>query len=211
MLPATNKANWAGGTDQSGFTLIEVMISAVILSIGVVGIVSVLTMTKVFQHESIQRARAVELADGIFERIRRNPAGVAGYDTGLEAPLGDASAGDEPEPNCRSTSCDAAELASHDLWDWERLLDGAATTVIDEGETSPIAVLRNVRACIDFTADTDRVNTGIVDVVIQWQGINETSDAVAASGVTCGEAGSEDTTWRQLIVSSYVIDETELR
>lgn len=210
MLPAPSKAYLLGSSGQSGFTLIEVMISAVILSIGVVGIVSVLTMTKVFQHESIQRARAVELADGIFERIRRNPAGVAGYDTGLLAPLGAASTGDEPDPNCRGTSCDAAQLASHDLWDWERLLDGASTTIVDGEDTINTVGLRNVRACIDFTADADRVNTGIVDVIIQWQGINETSDAVAASGVECGDAGEEDPTWRQLIVSSYVIDETEL-
>ncbi|MCB1690763.1 MAG: type IV pilus modification protein PilV [Halioglobus sp.] len=210
MLPAPSKACSLGGRRQSGFTLIEVMISAVILSIGVLGIAGVLMMSKVYQHESIQRTLAVELADGIFERIRRNPAGVTGYDTGLQAPLGNASIADEPDPDCRGTSCDATQLASHDLWDWEQLLDGASATVTEGEETINTVGLRNVRACIDFTADAGRVNTGIVDVVIQWQGLKETSDAVAANGVVCGEAGDEDATWRQLIVSSYVIDETEL-
>lgn len=210
MLPATRKTYSKGNSAQSGFTLIEVLVSAVILSIGVVGIASVLTMSKVYQDESIQRVRAVELADGIFERIRRNPAGVAGYDTGLLAPLGNASTGDEPSLDCNANSCNAAELASYDLWDWEQLMDGASATVTDDGETSNTAGLRNVRACIDFTADADKTNTGIVDVVIQWQGIKKTSDAVVAGGVVCGDGGDEDTTRRQLIVSSYVIDETEL-
>ncbi|CAA0126285.1 Uncharacterised protein [Halioglobus japonicus] len=210
MLSVTSQTYAARHRAQSGFTLIEVMISAVILAIGVLGVVSVLAMSKVYQHESIQRVRAVELADGIFERIRRNPSGVTGYDTGLDAPLGNGSTGNEPQPNCSATSCDADELASHDLWDWERLLDGAASTVTEEGVAVPTLALRNVRACIDFTADAGRDNTGIVDVVIQWQGVRETSDAVDASGVVCGDAGDEDATWRQLIVSSYVVDETEL-
>ena len=210
MLSAANQSSALRNRAQSGFTLIEVMISAVVLAIGVLGVVSVLAMSKVYQHESIQRVRAVELADGIFERIRRNPTGVTGYDTGLGSPLGNGSTGDEPEPNCRGVSCDAGQLASYDLWDWERLLDGAASTVTEEGEAVPTVALRNVRACIDFTADAGRVNTGIVDVVIQWQGVRETSDAVDASGVVCGDAGDEDATWRQLIVSSYVVDETEL-
>jgi type IV pilus assembly protein PilV len=210
MLPAASKTCAVVTREQSGFTLIEVLVSSVILAIGVVGIASMLTMSKVYQHESIQRVRAVERADGIFERIRRNPAGVAGYDTGLLSPLGDASITEEPETDCHAVSCDAAALAIYDLWDWERLLDGAAATVTDGEVTTNTAGLRNVRACIEFTADTDRTNTGIVDVVIQWQGLKETSDAVVDGGVVCGELGDEDTYRRQLIVSSYVIDEAEL-
>jgi hypothetical protein len=60
-----------------------------------------------------------------------------------------------------------------------------------------------------FTADTGRTNTGIVDVVIQWQGLKETADAVNG-GAVCGDADDEDLTRRQVVVSTYVIDETEL-
>ena len=67
----------------------------------------------------------------------------------------------------------------------------------------------NVSACIDFTADDGRQNTGIVDVVIQWQGLQETADAVISGGTVCGDATAEDTTRRQVIVNSYVMDETE--
>ena len=211
MLPATSKARFAGNRAQSGFTLIEALISAVILAIGVVGIVSLLTMSKVYQHESIQRVRAVELADGILERMRRNPADVAAYNTGLLSPLGNASISEEPEVDCSANSCDAAELASYDLWGWEQLLDGASATVIDGSEATNTVGLRNVRACINFTADTSKDNTGIVDVIVQWKGIKETSDAVAAGGISCGAVDEEeDATWRQVVVSSYVLNETEM-
>jgi len=196
-----------GGPVQSGFTLIEALVTAFILAVGIMGIVSLLSLSKVSQHASIQRTRAVVLADDILERIRRNPAGMSVYNVGLSAPLGDASRGTEPVPNCQSGTCAPDELARYDLWAWERLLDGSSAIVTDGGAYT--VGVRNVRACIDFTADDGRQNTGIVDVVIQWQGLQETADAVVSGGTVCGDATAEDTTRRQVIVNSYVMDETE--
>ena len=196
MLSAVEKSHWVGSRVQSGFTLIEALVTAFILAVGIMGIVSLLSISKVSQHASIQRTRAVVLADDILERMRRNPTGMSVYDIGLSAPLGDASRGAaEPMPNCRSAPCAADQLATHDLWAWEQLL---MTTG-----------LRNVSACIDFTADADRENTGIVDVVIQWQGLKETADAVISGGTVCGVATDEDTTRRQVILNSYIRDEKE--
>ena len=208
MLSATRKIHCVGGPVQSGFTLIEALVAAFILAVGIMGIVSLLSLSKVSQHASIQRVRAVVLADDILERIRRNPAGISVYNIGLSAPLGDASRGTEPVPNCHSATCSKTELAAHDLWTWERLLDGASAIVTDGG--APTVGLSDVSACIDFTADDGRQNTGIVDVVIQWQGLQETADAVISAGTVCGDATAEDTTRRQVIVNSYVMDETEL-
>jgi type IV pilus assembly protein PilV len=208
MSSAIRKSDWVGSRAQSGFTLIEALVTAFILAVGIMGIVSLLSISKVSQHESIQRTRAVVLAGDILERIRRNPAGMSVYNVGLSAPLGDASRGTEPVPNCHSATCSKTELAAHDLWTWERLLDGASAIVTDGG--APTVGLSDVSACIDFTADDGRQNTGIVDVVIQWQGLQETADAVISAGTVCGDATAEDTTRRQVIVNSYVMDETEL-
>ena len=208
MSSAIRKSDWVGSRAQSGFTLIEALVTAFILAVGIMGIVSLLSISKVSQHESIQRTRAVVLAGDILERIRRNPAGMSVYNVGLSAPLGDASRGTEPVPNCHSATCSKTELAAHDLWAWERLLDGASAIVTDGG--APTVGLSDVSACIDFTADDGRQNTGIVDVVIQWQGLQETADAVISAGTVCGDATAEDTTRRQVIVNSYVMNETEL-
>ena len=208
MSSAIRKSDWVGSRAQSGFTLIEALVTAFILAVGIMGIVSLLSISKVSQHASIQRTRAVVLADDILERIRRNPAGMSVYNVRLSAPLGDASRGTEPVPNCHSATCSKTELAAHDLWTWERLLDGASAIVTDGG--APTVGLSDVSACIDFTADDGRQNTGIVDVVIQWQGLQETADAVISAGTVCGDATAEDTTRRQVIVNSYVMNETEL-
>ena len=202
MLFAARKSHCAGVRVESGFTLIEALVTAFILAVGIMGIVSLLSLSKVSQHESIQRTRAVVLADDILERIRRNPAGMSVYDMGLSAPLGGGSIGAEPAPNCQSAICTPTELATHDLWAWERLLDGTSAIVTDSG--APAVGVRNVRACVDFTADGGRQNTGIVDVVIQWQGLKETADAVIGGGTLCGDATVEDTTRRQVSVNSYI-------
>ena len=207
MSSAARKRHCVGSRVQSGFTLIEALVAAFVLAVGIMGIVSLLSLSKVSQHESIQRTRAVVLADDILERIRRNPAGMSVYNVGFSAPLGDASRGTEPVPNCQSGTCAPDELARYDLWAWERLLDGSSAIVTDGGAYT--VGVRNVRACIDFTADDGRQNTGIVDVVIQWQGLQETADAVVSGGTVCGDAAAEDTTRRQVIVNSYVMDETE--
>ena len=211
MLPATNSSLPPGRATQSGFTLIEALVAAVILAIGVLGVVSLLTMSKVSQHEGLDRVRAVALADDMIERIVRNPGAMDTYDDiGLDAPVGGNTIDEVPDPDCRIAVCDnPEELANFDLWAWEQLLDGRATTFDDGGTTTPAVALRNVQGCIVFTADTGRTNTGIVDVIIQWQGLKETADAVDG-GAVCGDADDEDLTRRQVVVSTYVIDETEL-
>ena len=210
MLPATNHRFCAGRARQSGFTLIEALVAAVILAIGVLGVVSLLTMSKVSQHEGMDRVRAVALADDMIERIVRNPGAMDTYDDiGLDAPVGGNTIDEVPDPDCSAVVCTVTELANFDLWAWEQLLDGRATTFDDGGTTTPAVALRNVQGCIVFTADTGRTNTGIVDVIIQWQGLKETADAVNG-GAVCGDADDEDLTRRQVVVSTYVIDETEL-
>lgn len=210
MLPATSYGYRPGRARQCGFTLIEALVAAIILAIGVLGVVSLLTMSKVSQHEGMDRVRAVALADDMVERILRNPGAMGIYDDrDLAAPLGNNTIDEVPDPDCSAVVCSATELANFDLWAWEQLLDGRATTFDDSGTATPAVGLRNVRACIVFTADGGRTNTGIVDVVIQWQGLKETADAVDG-GVVCGDADAEDLSRRQVVVSSYVIDETEL-
>ncbi|MEM7279391.1 MAG: type IV pilus modification protein PilV [Pseudomonadota bacterium] len=212
MLPATKPLKPQTMRRQQGFSLIEALIAGVILAIGILGIVSLLAMSKASQHEGIQRVRAVSLADDILERIRRNPSAMATYDIGLNAPLGSKpTPPTEPSPNCTTATCDFEQLALHDLWTWEQLLDGASATITDAGgSTVRTAAMRNVQACIEFSADTGKNNTGTVDVVLQWDSLQESTDGVDPAGTRCGSATAENLARRQLIVSSYVVDETEL-
>ena len=59
---------------QSGFTLFEVPIAFVILSVGLAGVVSLQALSKTSQHQAIQRSRVIALAEEMMEMVRGNPA-----------------------------------------------------------------------------------------------------------------------------------------
>jgi len=198
---------------QCGFAMIEALITFVILSIGLLGIVSLLGLSKTSQHQAIQRTRAVGLADAIVERIRINPAGLAVY-VGSN-PLGGNNGGTatiigEPSPDCRDTACTPTGLANHDLWAWEQALLGAMATVTEGADTVNTAGLIDARGCVGFTAAPGMARTGLLNVAIQWRGLLESTDAVQGGEFTCGGAGAgEDSFRRQVVVNTFVIDETE--
>lgn len=210
-MSAAARKKVVGPGRQRGVTLIEALVAAIILAIGVLGIVSLLALSKVSQHEAVQRVRAVALGNDLLERIRRNPGAASNYHTGFNAPLGDSSIEEEPGDCTPGSACTPAQVSARDLWLWEQSVDGTLVTVTNEGETRNTAGMRNLRGCVAFTADAGKTNTGMVDVVLQWQGMRESTDAVVADGDVCGgeEAGSDDFR-RQVVIGSYIVDEGEL-
>ena len=189
--------------NQSGFTLIEALIAFVILSVGLLGIVSLQALSKQSQHQAVQRARAVTMADGIVERIRINPGALVNYVTDTTP----VSILLEPAPDCQAAACDPNELADHDLWAWEQTLEGAMITV---GGANAGGLI-NPNGCILFTPIPGKLRTGLLNVIIQWQGLHNSTDAVQAGEAACGgAAANSDPFRRQISVNTFVIDEQEL-
>lgn len=199
---------------QKGFTLFEVLIAFFVISVGLVGVVSLQALSKASQHQAVQRSRAVTLADQMLEMIRGNPRGISQYNIGLDGAVGDRSLGDDPTRNCMLEACDPNQMAAYDLWAWEQALDGAGVTAADGGGTG--AGLIQPRGCIVFEADTanGKARTGVVDVIIQWRGLQETSDAVQGDaddpGVCGADFDGEEGFRRQVVLSTYIVDELEL-
>lgn len=192
---------------QKGFTLIEVLIAFVILSVGLLSIVSLQAMSKTFTHQALQRTMAVSLADSIVERIRTNPGALLTYTA--SATVGGGTKGVEPAPTCMGNAiCSNVELATHDLWEWEQNMDGATVTAAGANASGLITP----QACFNFTARAGMARTGFLTVRIQWKGLNSISDAVTVAGTNCnaGTAANSDPFRRQVVVTTYVIDETEL-
>lgn len=208
MLPVRERV--PARTANGGFTLFEVLIAFFILSVGLTAVISLQGLSKTSQHQAIQRSRAVTLGEEMMEMIRANPRGIATYNIGATS-VGGGTIDVVPAPNCDALTCEPLELAAFDLWRWEQALDGAAVTAADGGGTS--AGLLQPRGCVVFTADAlnGKARTGQVDVVIQWRGLQETSDAVQG-GFVCGAnvAAADAGFRRQVVISSYVVDELEL-
>lgn len=98
---------------QRGISLIEVMMSVLIFSVGLIGLASLMVMATRSNHAAYLRTQVVFLANSMAGRMSANPVGVWSGDYNNTYPVSSSSAG------CGSgAACNAADLATHDqiLW-----------------------------------------------------------------------------------------------
>lgn len=98
---------------QKGFTLLEALISLVVLSVGMLGIAALYVEGLRAGRTAVYRTTAVTLAADLMDRIRSNRGALAAY------------AGGPGLNNCvnQATDCTPAEMAAHDLQIWNDEID----------------------------------------------------------------------------------------
>lgn len=186
---------------QRGFSLIEVLITTVIFSIGVLGVTGLTAYSKRAAFDAVQRSTATELAFALLEDMRANSAALDVY---LAAgTLGRGSLGAEPSPTCDTAGapCTANEFATHGLWAWEQLLDTGLEAVDGAGTGG----LVEPSACIAGPAGG---GAGTYTVTIVWRGTTQISDpALNSCGADTGLYGT-DNAYRRMVVLQTHIDPT---
>ena len=136
---------------QGGATLIEVLITMVIMITGLLGLVALQARLQIAQIEAYQRAQAAVLVADISERMLANRIRVAQYVT---TEVGTGS-------NCASLTA-AGVRAQADIREWCDLLQGASTTL---GGAS-VGTLTGGRGCVET------ISPGIeYRVAVVWQGL----------------------------------------
>ena len=107
------------GTDR-GFTMLEVLISLLIISIGMLGLASLQALSLKNGQSAYYRSVATQLAYDLSDRMRGNITGVLGngYNrTGINTDYATAVAA------CGTTAgCVAASLAQNDAYEWQQLV-----------------------------------------------------------------------------------------
>ena len=95
---------------QRGFSLVEVLITLVIMSIGMLGIAGLYVQSMQAGRTSTFRHHAVTLASDVADRIRANPLAGVAY-----------AAANGVDSNCVTggIDCDAAEMAGNDILLWQ--------------------------------------------------------------------------------------------
>jgi type IV pilus assembly protein PilV len=132
------------GRRVAGFTLLEVLIALIIVSIGLLGVAAMQASTLKNAGSSKYRSAAISLSSDMADRMRANLEGLMGGNfavgTGYNRPrsaLAD-TAYNSPQTACRSSGCLPAEMALDDLATWqERLMTslprGTGVVCIDSG------------------------------------------------------------------------------
>ncbi|MDX1500079.1 MAG: type IV pilus modification protein PilV [Woeseiaceae bacterium] len=117
---------------QQGFSLVEVLIALIIMSVGMLGIAGLYVQSMQAGRTSMFRHHAVTLAGDVADRIRANPRAGAVY----------ALAGSDNNCVAAGTDCSEAEMAAHDIFVWdqqaaESLPNGTVTVTFDNGPNPP--------------------------------------------------------------------------
>ena len=102
-------------TKNHGFTMIEVLITLVILSIGLLGLAALQANSMASNHNSYLRSQAIQLAYDMGDRMRANIVGV-------NAGNYNAIAGIAVDPACITAGCTPAQMATYDTFEWNTLL-----------------------------------------------------------------------------------------
>lgn len=179
---------------QAGLTFIEVLISFVILSTGILGAVAMQASAQKGSFDAMQRSIASMYAQNIIERIRSNDSSSDIIER-YEGTYGVTSSLTVPSKLCNGVAslCSAEEMVISDLYEFEQLLQGADVTF---GNLNAGGLVES-NGCIEHTSNA-------VTVVISWQSRVSTVDSAAENSSLENGCGISSAQRRQVVVNAFI-------
>jgi len=150
---------------QRGTSMIEVLVSLVIVCLGLLGLAGLQAHASLAEAESFQRAQAISLLQDMVDRINANRLQALTYVT--SSPLGtDVAVAD----------CSSLNGVARDKCEWSNSLLGAGETSSGGGK---VGAMIGARGCVE-NIKANMPREFLVSVV--WQGVTPTK----APATTCG-------------------------
>lgn len=153
----------------SGFSMIEVLVTLIVLMFGLLGAVGLMSASQKAELESYQRIQAIILLDDMVGRINANRKVASCYAvttlTSGSPFLGTGSTAGTPTCAVAGVSADQNARAISDLTDWGNTLLGNSEVLGGNNNGAMIGA----RGCISYDATND-----IFIVSVTWQGLNKT-------------------------------------
>lgn len=152
---------------QNGFSMLEVLVTILITSVGLLGMAGLMARTNVAEYESYQRSQAMILLADMVDKINANRKAAGCYavsDPSTGAPF--LGTGSTLAPACNAFGIASEQArAMADLTDWNAKLLGAAETQAGNA----VGAMSAARGCVSFdpVANTFQVS-------VAWQGTSVT-------------------------------------
>lgn len=180
----------------AGFTLLEVLITLVVVAVGVLGLAALQGRTHLTAVEANQRSQAVSIANDMLSRINLNRDDVESYVTPIPLGAGDGFSG----------GCSGQPIGvQRDFCEWSDLLKGASEQVVSGSGVGNVGGMIGARGCIEVIQTADETAStcrpAIVQVTTAWQGLVESS----APSLSCGQGEYGDERLRRAVATRVVI------
>lgn len=174
---------------QAGFSLIEVLISMMIVAIGLLGLAGLQARAMNAEFESYQRSQAVLLANDMVERMRMSRTSLGKFKNVSIAFTGSGYLG-TTGANSYTVNCASSDAGDIALCEWDALLKGAAETT----SGTKVGAMIGARGCVTYNPNTALAgiaDSGVFTISVVWQGTQETvasTSNLCAQGLYGGEA-----------------------
>jgi type IV pilus assembly protein PilV len=145
---------------QAGFSLLEVLVAAAVLGVGLAGLAALLLKSIAGTASSLSRSSAALHVESMTELIRINPLGVPVLESAppVNAPVCDAS-----------SACNPEDFARHSLWHWQQGVAGD----LPGGSTE---------ICMADAAD-ESLNCSVPVAIVRWTAYLHSGDLIEPSQV----------------------------
>ena len=170
---------------ERGATLIEVLVTIVILTFGLLGVAALQVRMQLAQAESYHRAHAVLLLQDMVDRVNANRNDALNYVTAAALGTGNTI-----------QDCTGLTGAARDHCEWNNALLGTAESTASGQQAGGMIDARGCITNVVATMPREFV------VAVTWQGLSPT---VAPTSTTCGQGlyGNEQT--RRALVARVTI------
>jgi type IV pilus assembly protein PilV len=185
-----------------GFTLLEVLITLIILAIGMLGLANLQSKIHVTEVESYQRAHAVLLLQDMVDRLKSNRANAADYALG---PLGTGSAEDCDQATLDAITNPGKNLAATDRCQWSAALLGASELREGSASGGMIGAIGCVEQVQAANNSPGVCTPGIYRVSVAWQGLHKTVIPALDCGAGSYGPDADDDKLRRLISTEISI------
>jgi type IV pilus assembly protein PilV len=114
-----------GRLKQAGFSLIQVLISVFVLTLGVIGAAGLQLAALRTSQQSAFQTGALQLASEMADRVRANHMQMRRQDAENPFLAVDYRSASDPAPQapaalCHTVACDSGALAKFDIYEWEK-------------------------------------------------------------------------------------------
>lgn len=182
---------------SAGISLMEVLITMIIILIGLLGIVALQAKAQVAELESYQRAQALIILSDIVDRINVNRATAPCFEITTNTTAGTPYLGIGAGGGYTCTASTSAynDMAVDTLDEIDSILQGSAESLAG----SNVGAMVGARACISYDSSSELnsvAGTGLYKIVVTWQGMG---DLIAPSELNCAVGLYGDETKRRAV------------